>query len=69
MKYDIILKELKWDRSTFSSVFLTILQIFSRGSYVDPRSSFDQRWSIRPRHSDWYLQCAGNNSNSGTYHY
>jgi len=29
MKYDVILKELKWDRSTFSSVFLTILQIFS----------------------------------------
>jgi len=29
MKYDMILKELKWDKSTFISVFLTFLQIFS----------------------------------------
>jgi len=28
MKYDMILKELKLDRSTYSSVFLNILQIF-----------------------------------------
>jgi len=28
MKYDMFLKELKWDRLLFSSVFLTILQVF-----------------------------------------
>jgi len=37
MKYDMVLNELKWDRSFFIWPW----------SYADPRSNFDQRWCIR----------------------
>jgi len=43
LKYDMILKELKWDRSTFSFSFSHNFVNIYPWSYVDLRSRLDQR--------------------------